>query len=108
MDENSLIKPEEHYYKASGKRLDFVSFKERIKRLVENLLQYRPKNKKTTGIFSLFTSEDERVEIELEQDKIKVKFYTLETLSFDLIAKILELFQKNTVAAMHLCFAMSI
>lgn len=90
MDKQDLDKKKSADENGSSKK-DFVEFKRRLTRLVEDLLRFRPEESLDKGKFSL-TDAKESVEINIESNKVKVSFNTFEPLILEKVQKIVEKF----------------
>lgn len=83
--------------RGSGKTKDFVEFKKRITRLVEDLLKLRPGKFPGKERFSSLYGENEKVEVHLESDLVRISFVILEPIEFSKIVKILDTFSKKYI-----------
>ncbi len=81
---------EENDDKDHKAKLDFVAFRERIKRLIESLLELRP-HEESDNLFLL--DDQERVDIKLESQKVKVELFIADTPSWHKIAEMVHLFK---------------
>lgn len=76
--------------KDSSKK-DFIEFKRRLTRLVEDLIKLRPEESFDKRELK-FSDVKESVEINLDSNKVRVSFNTLEILNFEKLQKISEKF----------------
>lgn len=91
MNNHEIISSEKA--KDSYNSKDFIEFKKRITRLVDDLLKLRPKESFDVNSYSV--DQDEKVEIELESDNVIVKFITVEPFTLEEIVRFLENFHKK-------------
>lgn len=94
---------------AYSPRLDFVAFKKRMQRLIDDLIKLRPAEAEPEGLYiSSAFKENEGAEINLEAEKVIVKFLIKEGPKWTVLNRLFTLFQDRFATGYAPLFCKSI